>query len=696
MLNIENKKFKLIISSATIATESFLSDFPSLVVFDVPCESTIVKKEIQFHNYDFSEPKHMIYDIVNVINKIEQTQPYGNTIVFLDGEESIHTLTTQLEADKRLKHLEICPLHGNMEKEEQTNMLKITDKRKVLVATNIIESSVTIPHTTHVISSGYCKIMHSHPDGTQELKLSVCSKANITQQAGREGRDTTYDNDKKLVHGYTYVMMTQDRFDYLPEEAPRDVDINPLFHALLKIINAKKNPFVLFNDLDKKRIIRDMRFLQEYGMIDIIINFTAGISPVEFDKIKTVKYIKLVRLISSSPDENEDDQEEEEQCSICMTEYKSNDEISILACNPKHNFHSKCILQWLETKKTCPLCRQISTEHSICEICFEPFVDGQKLGKLKCNHTFHLQCIESRLDHSTHCPYNDCQYDCQDENAQIDYKDADQLYRITDLGINISQLPTSIPQARLLYLVAKNCDRSMLYPLCVLIARVDTNGSPFYRPRRNASESNGEYSLRLENISQTHRQFHGVDDVDTLLKLFKMYCDEYENKTSKKWLTDNYMFTKFYSEWYSSFDKLHKSLSKLGFAFSLDEEMISYDEFSEVWPVLAEAMTSYQYNGTYKYGVEFTGSDAERTVVILDNKRNTYNLSTVGDSEETREMLAFATTRVPGRMGFARVYASVIFFKPHSAIYVNKERDYWVSRDEYDSGTGSDSESPYY
>ena len=113
----------------------------------------------------------------------------GDVLVFLPGAEEIRRTGQQLEALAHDEDLLVVPLHGSIPFEEQTRALRPAARRKVILATNIAETSLTIEGVRTVIDSGRARVAGYDPErGLDKLELKWISKASAAQRAGRAGR----------------------------------------------------------------------------------------------------------------------------------------------------------------------------------------------------------------------------------------------------------------------------------------------------------------------------------------------------------------------------------------------------------------------------------------------------------------------------------------------------------------------------
>ncbi len=193
--------FKLIISSATINTEVFSKFFALKNGKNAPIVSIKGKKynvDIKYLNLDKEYNEDLIIDkISSLINEITQRFISNNkkinldTLVFLPGEYEIKKsmMNVMMNCDTSL--LQLYPLYGRLNKEEQERVFTPTEegKIKIVFATNIAETSLTIDGITIVIDSGYAKFnSYNQTNFTSALQTQQISKASAMQRAGRAGR----------------------------------------------------------------------------------------------------------------------------------------------------------------------------------------------------------------------------------------------------------------------------------------------------------------------------------------------------------------------------------------------------------------------------------------------------------------------------------------------------------------------------
>lgn len=182
---------KLLISSATLDAEKFSDYFDSAPIFKIPGR----RFPVEIHFTKAPEADYIDAAIVTTL-QIHVTQPSGDILVFLTGQEEIETVEEILKQRIRglgtkIAELIICPIYANLPTELQAKIFEPTPEgaRKVVLATNIAETSLTIDGIKYVIDPGFVKMTSYNPrTGMESLLVTPISKASAMQRAGRSGR----------------------------------------------------------------------------------------------------------------------------------------------------------------------------------------------------------------------------------------------------------------------------------------------------------------------------------------------------------------------------------------------------------------------------------------------------------------------------------------------------------------------------
>ncbi|KAL1401752.1 hypothetical protein pipiens_006386 [Culex pipiens pipiens] len=182
---------KLLISSATLDADKFSAFFDDAPIFRIPGR----RFPVDIYYTKAPEADYIDACVVSVL-QIHATQPLGDVLVFLTGQEEIEACQEMLQdrvkrLGSKLKELLILPIYANLPSDMQAKIFEPTppNARKVVLATNIAETSLTIDNIIYVIDPGFAKQNNFNSrTGMETLMVVPISKASANQRAGRAGR----------------------------------------------------------------------------------------------------------------------------------------------------------------------------------------------------------------------------------------------------------------------------------------------------------------------------------------------------------------------------------------------------------------------------------------------------------------------------------------------------------------------------
>src|SRR5690606_15347261 len=135
-----------------------------------------------------AEALHYIDGAVEAVERILHESNAGDALVFLPSERDIREVRDLLDG-RRLGHCELVPLFGRLSNAEQQRVFAPTQTRKIIVATNIAETSLTIPGIRFVVDTGLARISRYAPQArTRRLPIEPISQSSADQRKGRSGR----------------------------------------------------------------------------------------------------------------------------------------------------------------------------------------------------------------------------------------------------------------------------------------------------------------------------------------------------------------------------------------------------------------------------------------------------------------------------------------------------------------------------
>ncbi|PQE14490.1 hypothetical protein CJF30_00007094 [Rutstroemia sp. NJR-2017a BBW] len=187
----KERPIKLLIASATINAQAFSTFFDDAPIFNVKGRTFPV--EI----YYTPQPEaNYLAAAITTLFQIHISQPNGDVLIFLTGQEEIEAAEERIsdiqkKLGSKIRELIICPIYANLPTDLQSKIFEPTpkDARKVVLATNIAETSLTIDGIVYVIDPGFVKENVFNPaTGMSKLVTVACSRASANQRSGRAGR----------------------------------------------------------------------------------------------------------------------------------------------------------------------------------------------------------------------------------------------------------------------------------------------------------------------------------------------------------------------------------------------------------------------------------------------------------------------------------------------------------------------------
>jgi len=180
---------KLIITSATIDSKRFSEHFGGAPVVSVEGRGFPVTIRYQAPDAaDERDERDLGQDIVAAVETLNRDDPNGDILVFLPGEREIREVHQSLN-QRKFAHTEVRALYARLSMAEQDRVFTPGPERRIVLATNVAETSITVPRIRFVIDTGTARVArYSHRAKVQRLHIEPISQAAANQRAGRCGR----------------------------------------------------------------------------------------------------------------------------------------------------------------------------------------------------------------------------------------------------------------------------------------------------------------------------------------------------------------------------------------------------------------------------------------------------------------------------------------------------------------------------
>ncbi|MFV2055658.1 MAG: ATP-dependent RNA helicase HrpA, partial [Thiohalomonadales bacterium] len=215
---------KIIITSATIDTEKFAKHFNDAPIISV--EGRTYPVEVRYSELKTDDKEDVSHVVRRTVESIVKTQEKGDILVFLSGEAEIKRCADVINK-RQISNTLVLPLYSRLAYQSQYAIFKATAQRKVILATNIAETSLTIPGIKYVIDPGYARISrYNFRRKVQRLPIEKISQASANQRKGRCGR---------VSNGVCYRLYSQDDFEQREEFTDPEIRRTNLAAVILQL-----------------------------------------------------------------------------------------------------------------------------------------------------------------------------------------------------------------------------------------------------------------------------------------------------------------------------------------------------------------------------------------------------------------------------------------------------------------------------
>ncbi|MGC6248882.1 ATP-dependent RNA helicase HrpA [Bisgaard Taxon 45] len=245
---------KVIITSATIDVERFSKHFNHAPIIEVSGRTYPV--EVRYRPVVENDEQDQLQAILDAVDEL-QAEGRGDILIFLNGEREIRDTAEALQKQD-LKHTEILPLFARLSAQEQNKIFHPSGLNRIVLATNVAETSLTVPGIKYVIDPGTARISrYSYRTKVQRLPIEPISQASANQRKGRCGR---------VSEGICIRLYSEEDFNNRPEFTDPEILRTNLASVILHMTalgldDIDAFPFV---DAPDKRNIQDgIKLLEE-------------------------------------------------------------------------------------------------------------------------------------------------------------------------------------------------------------------------------------------------------------------------------------------------------------------------------------------------------------------------------------------------------------------------------------------------
>jgi ATP-dependent helicase HrpA len=256
---------KLIITSATIDPERFSRHFGGAPVVEVSGRTYPVEVRYRPLGEDPDDDRDQTQGILDAVDELCREGP-GDVLVFLSGEREIRDTADALrghEFPRSPGGVDILPLYARLAAAEQHRVFQPHAGRRVVLATNVAETSLTVPGIRYVVDPGTARISrYSHRSKVQRLPIEPVSQASANQRKGRCGRTSD---------GICIRLYSEDDFASRPEFTDPEILRTNLASVILQMISLRLGDIAAFPFIDppdRRSVKAGVDLLVELGALE--------------------------------------------------------------------------------------------------------------------------------------------------------------------------------------------------------------------------------------------------------------------------------------------------------------------------------------------------------------------------------------------------------------------------------------------
>ncbi|MEN5209060.1 ATP-dependent RNA helicase HrpA [Stenotrophomonas terrae] len=272
---------KLIVTSATIDTERFSRHFDNAPVVNV--EGRTYPVEVRYRpldemgksaesaaapargkrvEADSESAMDPVSAIVAAVDEITRSDARGDVLIFLPGEREIRDTHQALER-RKYRETEVLPLYARLSAKDQDRVFNPGPKRRIVLTTNVAETSLTVPRIRYVVDPGYARVKRYSPrQKLDRLHIEPVSQASANQRKGRCGR---------ISEGVCYRLYSEADFLSRPEFTDPEIRRSSLSGVILRMLQlglGSIDDFPFLEAPDERAVADGWQQLVELGAID--------------------------------------------------------------------------------------------------------------------------------------------------------------------------------------------------------------------------------------------------------------------------------------------------------------------------------------------------------------------------------------------------------------------------------------------
>lgn len=259
----KRKDLKVIITSATIDPQRFSKHFNNAPVIEVSGRTYPVEVRYRpIQDVEMDEERDQLQAIIDAVDELGR-ESRGDILVFMNGEREIRDTADALQK-LQLRNTEVLPLYARLASSEQNRIFQTGGARRIILSTNVAETSLTVPGIKFVIDPGTARISrYSYRTKVQRLPIENISQASANQRKGRCGR---------VSDGICIRLYDEDDFLNRPEFTEPEILRTNLASVILQMLSlglGEISEFPFVEPPDNRHINDGLRLLEELQAVDV-------------------------------------------------------------------------------------------------------------------------------------------------------------------------------------------------------------------------------------------------------------------------------------------------------------------------------------------------------------------------------------------------------------------------------------------